>query len=50
MSRAVAKELDNRKDGDRGACALCNPKTDRVPLDRVWEWSLEHPGESPWRA
>lgn len=49
MSKTIAKELNNRKDGDRNACQICCPKANRVPLDRVWVWSLEHPGEDPWR-
>lgn len=46
---AIAKELDNRKEGDRKACPTCNPKRDRVREDQVWAWSLVY-GESPWRS
>jgi hypothetical protein len=49
MSKAIAKELDNRKDGDRNACQICNPKKGRVSLDKVWEWSKKHVGVNPWR-
>lgn len=48
MGTKVA-ELDNRKHGDRRQCPLCNPRKDRVPMDRLWAWSLEHPGEDPIR-
>lgn len=47
MSRSIAKELDNRKDGDRNACPICNPKRDKISADRVWQWSLANPGKSP---
>lgn len=47
---AKAKELDNRHDGDRRACPICSLRRDRVPLDHVWAWSLEHVGESPFRT
>ena len=41
MSTKV-KELDNRHQGDRGACAICVPPETkgRVPLWKVWRWSL----------
>jgi hypothetical protein len=45
-----AKELDNRHEGDRRSCPICNPRRDRVPAWKVWAWSLKHPGQSPWRA
>jgi hypothetical protein len=50
MGQARAKELPTRRSGDRGGCSLCNPRLDRVPMDRLWAWSLEHPGMSPFRA
>jgi hypothetical protein len=50
MSQARAKELPARRSGDRGACQLCNPRPARVPMDRLWAWSLVHPGESPFRS
>lgn len=37
-----------RRQGDRGACAICNPRTDRVPADRLWEWTLRT-GLPPFR-
>ena len=50
MGQARAKELPARRSGDRGACPLCNLRLDRVPMDRLWAWSLENPGMSPFRA
>lgn len=50
MARAQAKELDNLKDGDRAACTICNPRTDRVSMDQLWHWSIAHPGEPPFEA
>lgn len=49
MSKTQAAELDNRKDGNRAACPICNPRPDRVSMDRLWHWSLEHPGQPPFR-
>lgn len=51
MSRTKATELDNRADhaDKRRSCPVCNPRHDRVPMDRVWQWSLDHPGEKPFR-
>lgn len=43
-----AKELDNRKEGERSQCRTCNPRKDEVPLWKVWAWALAHPG-IPWR-
>jgi hypothetical protein len=45
---AKAKELNNRREGDRRQCSTCNPRPDRVPLWKVWAWSLAHPGQD-WR-
>ena len=45
----IAKELDNRKEGDRQACPICNPRLKRVRMDRLWSWSLQHPAERPFR-
>jgi hypothetical protein len=36
VSRVVAKELDNMRNGDRGACPICSPKPDRLREDQVW--------------
>lgn len=50
MARTIAKELDNRRDGDRRQCSSCNPRQKGViRADRLWAWSLDHPGESPFR-
>lgn len=43
-----AKELDNRRQGDRSQCPICNPRKDRVRMDQVWAWSQQNPGVSPW--
>jgi hypothetical protein len=48
MSPSKAKELNNRKDGDRSSCSICVPQRG-VSMDKVWEWSQAHPGVSPWR-
>lgn len=48
MSRAKAKELNNRKEGDRNACPLCNPNPKRVSMSRLWSWSLRNPGHKPF--
>lgn len=46
----LAKELDNRREGDRSSCPICRKaRGDVISCDRVWTWSLAHPGESPWR-
>jgi len=37
------KELDNRKDGDRGACRICSPRKDRVSESRLWAWAMAQP-------
>lgn len=47
---AKAKELDNRREGDRRRCAVCNPRrSGQVRADALWVWSLAHPGEKPFR-
>ena len=43
------KEITSNPNGDRRSCAICTPRPDRVPHDRVWAWSLEHPGQQPLR-
>lgn len=50
MAQSRVKELPARRSGNRGACVLCNPPADRVPADRLWAWSLEHPGVAPLPA
>lgn len=46
-----AKELDNRKQGDRAACPVCVPPElrGRIPAWRVWAFSLSHPGVQVFR-
>lgn len=46
------KELDNRKDGDRRQCNLCNPrkKKDEISANELWNrrfkgWRLKTPSE-----
>lgn len=44
---AKARELDNRKDGDRSRCELCNPqKKGTVRVDQVWQATLTYGGSS----
>ena len=50
MGRTRVKEPPARRSGDRGACPLCNPRPDRVSMDRLWAWSMEHSGLSRLRA
>lgn len=50
MMPTKVKELDNRKDGDRNACPICNPNPKRVTMDRLWHWSLRNPGKKPFRS
>jgi hypothetical protein len=46
-----ARELNNRKEGDRRLCSLCNPRRDRVVrADQLWAWSQQNPGVSPFRS
>lgn len=49
MARVQARELQSRRHGDRAACPLCQPRADRVSMDQLWHWSLEHPGCAPFR-
>jgi len=49
MSKAIAKELDNTKQGDRGACPTCSPKKDQIPMWKVWQYSLRNIGKFPYR-
>jgi len=39
MSTKVT-ELDNRRDGDRGACPICAPRADRVSESQLWTWAM----------
>jgi hypothetical protein len=50
MSKAKAKEL-NVKGGNGPACHCynCDPRPDRLPAWKVWDWALKHPGISVWR-
>lgn len=42
-----AKELDNRRDGDRRQCAACKPsKKGEVRLEQVWRATLAFGGSS----
>ena len=43
------KELDNRHDGDRRACPICNPRRDRLTMSDLWEWQRQHPGQPIFR-
>jgi len=36
--------------GHAPADPICSLRRDRVSLDHVWAWSLEHVGESPFRT
>ena len=41
------KELDNSKQGDRGACVICNPpKKGRVTASQVWAATQKFGGKS----
>ena len=42
------KELDNSKNGDRGACPLCNPPNNkkRVTASQVWAATQKFGGKS----
>lgn len=46
------KELDNRKDGDRGACRICSPldPTKRVSEDKVWAFAKANPNVRVWKG
>lgn len=37
--------------GDRRACVLCTPPDPSkvITADQLWQWSMEHPGENPFR-
>jgi hypothetical protein len=39
-----AKELDNRHQGDRGACPICNLRPERVSESRLWAWAMRQRG------
>jgi hypothetical protein len=41
-----AKELNNRKDGDRNACIICNPSDRKNIISADHLWQLRHLG---WR-
>lgn len=47
----AARQARLREDAPkRRACLTCSPAPPgRVPMDRLWAWSLAHPGESPFR-
>ena len=43
-----AQELNNRKDGDRAQCPICNPREkETVPAWKVWLYSRVHNGRHP---
>lgn len=45
------QEIRQDHRGDRRACPLCCPPDPRreVTMDRLWLWSLGHPGLRPLR-
>lgn len=44
----IAKELDNKKDGDRNSCPICNPINlkKRVTASQVWAATQKFGGRS----
>ncbi len=44
-------ELRQDHRGDRRRCPTCAPPDPRktVTMDRLWAWSVAHPGEAPFR-
>lgn len=38
-----AKELDNKHQGDRGACPICSPRSNRITESRLWAWAMRQP-------
>lgn len=44
-----AKELNNRKDGDRNSCPICHPRQDRVTMSQLWAF-VRRTGELPFRG
>jgi hypothetical protein len=50
MSKTKAKELDVRGgNGPACQCAYCNPRKDRIGMDKVWRFALANPGVKVWR-
>lgn len=47
------KELNNRKEGDRRQCPICNhnfKKRGRITMSELWEWSMRNPELKPFRS
>jgi len=47
------KELNNRKEGDRRQCPICNPpdpKRGRISMSKLWAWSMHNPDKKPFRS
>lgn len=51
MTPSRPEEIADRqkRNGDRGACAICSPKPDRIRADQLWDWSIRNPGKKPLR-
>jgi hypothetical protein len=48
MKQPVERGAKGRN-GDEATCHICHPRTDRIPHDHVWRWSLNHPGQQALR-